>query len=225
MKHHFDRAGLVLAMVISCFAMAGCLESSSDGEDSAGADPGAVAVNGAPTISGDPPPAINVGDTYSFVPTSSDPDGDSLTFNVVNKPDWMRFDRATGLLSGYADVGSEGRYEGITITASDGEKTASLGPFAIEITQIALGSATLSWTPPLENTDGSQLVDLMAYKIYYGTSLGFYTRSIRLNNTGLSMYVIENLVPNTYYFVATAINSAGVESSYSNVMTMVVTPL
>ena len=74
------------------------------------------------------------------------------------------------------------------------------------------------------STTVSQLVELAGYRIYYGTSAGSYPNSIRIDNPGLTTYVVENLVPNTYYFVATSINSSGVESSYSNVATKVINP-
>ena len=38
-----------------------------------------------------------------------------------------------------------------------------------------------------------------------------------LSNPGLTSYVVESLVPGTYFFVATAINTAGAESSFSGV--------
>ena len=82
---------------------------------------------------------------------------------------------------------------------------------------VALGSATLSWTPPTTNTDGSPLTNLAGYKVYWGTSQGNYSNSVTLNNAGLSMYVVENLTPGTWFFVATAFNSAGTESSFSSV--------
>ena len=43
-----------------------------------------------------------------------------------------------------------------------------------------------------------------------------------IDNPGLSSYVVENLVPGTYEFVATSINALGVESVYSNSATKVV---
>ncbi len=79
-----------------------------------------------------------------------------------------------------------------------------------------MGSVTLSWTPPTLNEDGSVLADLAAYKFYYGTASGSYSNSIRVDNPGLASYVVENLIPNTYFFVATAINGSGVESRFSN---------
>jgi hypothetical protein len=39
---------------------------------------------------------------------------------------------------------------------------------------------------------------------------------VTLNNSGLTSYVIDQLTPGTWHFVATALNSQGVESSFSN---------
>jgi hypothetical protein len=39
---------------------------------------------------------------------------------------------------------------------------------------------------------------------------------VTLNNPGLTTYVVDNLAPGTYEFVATAFNAAGVESRFSN---------
>ena len=79
------------------------------------------------------------------------------------------------------------------------------------------GSVTLNWQPPDENADGSLLTDLSGYNIYVGTSSSSYEyREVRLDNPGLTAYVVENLEPGTYYFAATAFNSSGVESSFSD---------
>ncbi len=44
------------------------------------------AANSAPQISGTPSPIVNVGQSYSFTPTASDPNGDTLTFSIQNRP-------------------------------------------------------------------------------------------------------------------------------------------
>jgi hypothetical protein len=81
---------------------------------------------------------------------------------------------------------------------------------------------TLSWTPPTQNEDGTALTDLAGYWIYWGTSPGSYPDSVKIDNPGLSTYVVDNLVPGTYEFVATSFNASGVESVYSNPATKVV---
>ena len=77
------------------------------------------------------------------------------------------------------------------------------------------GTALLSWTPPTENTDGSPLTDLAGYKIYYGASPCSYSDTITINNPGLTSYLVENLANTDWFFVMTAFNSSGIESSYS----------
>ena len=85
------------------------------------------------------------------------------------------------------------------------------------IIRTGIGSVTLSWQPPTENADGSPLTDLSGYNIYVGTTSNTYDyMEIRLDNPGLTSYVVENLEPDTYYIVATAFNSMGLESHYSD---------
>ena len=176
-----------------------------------------VAANSAPQITGTPAAQVTVGQSYSFTPNGSDPDGDSLTFSVQNLPSWAGFDSMTGTLSGTPQAGAEGIYSNISITVSDGALSASLPMFNITVDQVSLGSATLTWTPPTQNTDGSPLTDLDGYVVYYGLAAGSYSNQIVLNNPGLSTYVVDNLAPNTYYFSITAKNSIGIESNFSNV--------
>ena len=76
------------------------------------------------------------------------------------------------------------------------------------------GTATLSWIPPTENTDGTP-VTLAGYNIYYGTEAGNYTDTISIGNN-ITEYLVDNLPPgHTYYFVITAFDEQGNESEYS----------
>jgi hypothetical protein len=92
-------------------------------------------------------------------------------------------------------------------------------------TGMGTGAVTLTWQPPTENADGSPLTDLSGYNIYVGTASSSYDyMEIRLDNPGLTAYVIENLSPGTYYFAATALNAAGVESFFSDELAITVSP-
>ena len=82
------------------------------------------------------------------------------------------------------------------------------------------GSVTLSWIPPTTNEDGSPL-KLTGYRIYWGPSDDQFTHSVRVDNPGLTRYVVEELSAGTWYFVATAL-SGDRESEYSNVFKMTV---
>jgi len=173
--------------------------------------------NRAPTISGSPPAAVTAGQAYNFQPSASDPDDDDLTFTIQNRPSWAEFDTSTGRLWGTPDAGDVGNYGNIRITVSDGQATAQLPLFSIAVQSVATGSATLTWTPPTQNADGSPLTNLAGFKVYWGTTQGSYPNSVTINNPGVTSYVVENLVPGTWYFVTTAFNSSGVESNPSNV--------
>jgi len=86
------------------------------------------------------------------------------------------------------------------------------------------GSATLSWTPPTQNEDGTPITDLAGYWIYYGTVSGNYPNSIQIADPTISTYVVDSLAAGNWFFVATAYNTAGIESAYSNEATKTVPP-
>ncbi len=213
--------GIALTAAVS-LVLTGCLSDSESAEDPQNPSPPPPPSNSAPTISGSPSTAVTVGDAYTFTPQASDPDGDALTFSIQNRPIWASFDASTGTLSGTPGLGDIGNFDNIVISVSDGRASAAMNNFGVEVTQMALGSATLSWTPPTQNIDGSSLTDLVAYKIYVGTSPGSYSQEIRIDNPSISTFVVDNLVPDTYYFTATAVNSRGMESEFSNMATKVV---
>lgn len=173
--------------------------------------------NSAPTISGAPSGSVMAGDTYTFTPTAFDADDDPLTFTIENQPGWIdSFDPQTGRMSGTPGEGDVGSYSNIVITVSDGSLSDSLSPFTIDVVQAATGSVTLNWTAPTQNTDGTPLTDLTGYAFYYGTTSGSYPNRIQVNDPSLTTYVVDNLPPATYYFVAVALKGNGTESNYSN---------
>ena len=155
----------------------------------------------------------------STTPTASDANGDKLTFSISNKPVWASFSATTGQLSGTPSGSQVGSYSNIVITASDGTASASLPAFGINVTSTTTsGAATVSWTPPTHNTDGSTLTNLAGYRIYYGTSSAALNQTVELKNPGLSSYMIESLPAGTYYFGVKAFTSSGAESVLSNVV-------
>jgi hypothetical protein len=162
------------------------------------------------------------GNSYSFQPSVS-PGAMGVTFAVTNKPAWASFNAGTGALSGTPTVNNEGRTAGIQITASDGNTSASIGPFAITVeppaasTPPPVGSATLTWVAPTVNIDGTILNNLAGFHIYYGTAADAMTQEIDVPGAASSTYVVEGLAPGTYYFAVTAYSSSGTESVESNV--------
>lgn len=174
--------------------------------------------NSVPTISGTPPSTATVGQVYSFTPTASDPDGDKLTFAVDNRPPWAAFDAATGKLSGTPAAGDVGVRSEIGIRVSDGKGGDAVLAFG-KLTTVAAPttSATISWTPPTQNTDGTALTNLAGYRLVYGTSAAALSNTIEVPNPAAKSYVIEQLSPATYFFAVKAYTTAGIESANSNV--------
>lgn len=69
------------------------------------------------------------------------------------------------------------------------------------------GGITIAWTANTES-------DLKGYKVYYGTSSGFYDNSVDVKN--VTLYTIRNLkVGVKYYIAVTAHDTWGNESGYS----------
>jgi len=201
------RAAVLLSATL---LLSACFDDENKRVADGGGDP--PALNNRPTISGSPSANVLEGEPYEFIPTASDADGDTLVFTIARKPAWAIFDSSTGRLSGTPATEDVGNFTNVGISVSDGRDSAALVNFDITVNGIALGSATLSWNPPTENSDGSALSDLSGYRIYYGKNAASPGQSVVVNNPGLTRYVIENLSPAKWYFTMTSVNSSGVES-------------
>jgi hypothetical protein len=179
-----------------------------------------ASANKAPTITGNPPTTATIGAAYSFRANGADADGNALTYSINKTPAWATFNTANGTLSGTPAAGNAGTTSDIVISVSDGKGgTASLAAFSITVAaaQTATGRATLSWTPPTRNTDGSTLQNLAGHRIYYGTSSTSLTRVVTINTEGVTSYTVENLTSGTWYFSVRAYTDSGEESTNSNV--------
>src|SRR5690606_20299556 len=105
--------------------------------------------NNAPVISGTPSTSVVSGEAYSFVPTASDPDDDTLTYSIANKASWAGLDTATGALTGTPAAAGLGTSSGSVISGSDGELSAVLPAFAREVVS-AVGPAPPVVTSPAD---------------------------------------------------------------------------
>src|SRR5688572_16972758 len=208
-------AGLV---VLTAVLMGGCGGGGGGGSsDSSNATPPpSSGANTAPTISGTPASSVVAGQAYSFQPSAADANGDQLTFSVANLPGWATFNASTGGISGTPTAAQVGAYSNITISVSDGTANATLAAFSITVSDVAAGSATLSWTPPTQNSDGTTLTNLAGFQVRYGRTAGNLDQTVSLDNPSINRYVVENLSSGTWYFAVVALNSAGVASSLSN---------
>ncbi len=171
--------------------------------------------NTPPVIGGRPEPGISVDRSYQFTPSAADADGDTLGFSIRNKPAWADFDQSTGRLAGTPSASDVGEYRDILISVSDGRDTTSLTPFSIRVEAVGTGSVALSWQPPTQREDGTPLVGLSGYRLLFGRTSRQYTEEIRIENPGITSWVIENLTSGTWYFAMTAFDEEGLESDLS----------
>jgi hypothetical protein len=124
------------------------------------------------------------------------------------------FSIATGSLTGTAVAGT---YSNIVISVSDGTVTRALPAFSITVGSANVGTASLSWVAPTENSDGSPLTDLAGYRVYHGLSATALTDIIDRPGATNTSYSFSQLASGTHYFAVAAYNSAGVESPMSAV--------
>lgn len=113
---------------------------------------------------------------------------------------------------------SEGLHT-ITALVTDSGGLVSQGSVSYTVDGNAtLGSASLTWSAPTENTDDSQLTDLAGFKIYYGESENTLDMIITIDSTTALSHVIDTLeAGKTYYFGVTAYNENGLESAMSTI--------
>lgn len=183
--------------------------------NNAGTDPVEDA-NHPPSIGGTPLQQIIVGSTFSFTPTASDSDGDTLSFEIENKPAWADFDPQNGALTGTPDESRIGTTSGVVIRVSDGTSTVELAPFDLTV---AYGSASLSWVAPSSRSDNSALPlsEIGGYRVYYGPSEDQLVLLASIDDASVTQYTANSLAAGTHYFAVTSYDVQGGESALSNI--------
>ena len=205
--------------------------TASDG--TATSSPGTVSVivtpvNDAPTLTGTPSTSTNEDEPYSFIPTSSDIDGDPLTFSIQNKPSWATFSTATGALTGTPANQNVGTYSGITIAVTDGTVSQTLSPFNLTVVNVN-DPPTVSAVSQSMNEDSGALSITLSGSDDDGDSLTYSIASSPQNGTlGSVSGSTVTYTPTTHYngtdtFTYTA--SDGTASSDSAVVTITVIPV
>ena len=190
--------------------------SVSDGTATASLAAFAMTVNPAandpPTISGTPATTVNAGVAYTFQPNGADPDGDTLTYSVQNRPTlgYVQYQHGPAVRHAHGSAGwrvfehphQRERQERQRIPAG----VLHHGSAADERQRYGVLDGSD------ENTDGSTLTDLAGFRIDYGTSAGALNQTVEIANPGLATYVVNGLTSGNWYFAVWAYNSAGAES-------------
>lgn len=174
-------------------------------------------------IFGTAPPEVFTGEHYLFSADATVLLELPVRFSVENAPPWALFDPVWGRLIGTPKDGDTGTYDNILISATNGLERVTLPAFSIRVRSAqAPGFLSLSWEPPLTNTDGSELTNLAGYRVYAGRTPADLQLLISFNNIGLTRYPLQSLEPGTHYFAMSAINEDGVESALSPLVSGVV---
>ena len=81
----------------------------------------------------------------------------------------------------------------------------------------ATGTATLTWTAPTTNTDGTPVTPLAGYTIYYGTTEGALSQTVAVSGATTLTYEITGLTTGTWYFAVAANAADGTQSAQSTI--------
>jgi len=180
--------------------------------------------------------ATTAGATIGFSPTSltftgtagstnpaaktisiSNSGGGTLSWAASDNAAWLTLNPVSGTNSGTvtASVSLTGLAAGtynaiITVTAAGSTNSPRQIPVSLTLSATTAGTATLTWNASTES-------DLTGYKVYRGTGSGNYgapLATLPKTTTSFTATGLQN--GTTYFFVITAYDNSGNESTYSN---------
>lgn len=153
-------------------------------------------------------------DEITFTATAEDTEDGDLSTSIV----WSsNLDGSLGTGAEIKSQLSNGSHQ-ITATITDANNSSASATINLLI-KPTYGNASLSWIAPTTNSDGSDLTDLDGFIIYYGDSEDNLNQSIIINDSNTLTKLITNLtVDKTYYFAVVSVNSEGVESDRSEIV-------
>lgn len=176
-------------------------------------------VNQAPTLSIAAPlngAVINSGSAITLAATANDAEDGNLSDYI----EWRS--NQDGLLTvgaGNSVMLSDGEHViTVSVTDNQGATTEQLINVTVSPISAPQGQAQVTWVAPTENTDNSALTNLAGYRVYYGTSVASIKNQSVWVNAGNLATTITELPNGTYYFTVVAVNSDGLESDFSNIV-------
>jgi hypothetical protein len=154
--------------------------------------------------------------TFSITNTG----GGTLSWTVNDNATWLQLTPASGTTTTETDTISAsvtlsglaaGTYNAIiTVTAPGSTNSPRQIPVSLTLSVTAAGMANLTWNASTES-------DLTGYKVYRGTASGTYGAPLTTLPKTMTSYTTTGLqTGTTYFFVITAYDSSGNESTFSN---------
>ena len=146
--------------------------------------------------------------------------GGTLSWTVSDNAAWLQLNSVSGTTTTETDTLSAsvttsglaaGTYNAIiTVTASGSTNSPQQIPVSLTLSATVADTASLTWNA---NSD----TDLAGYKVYRGTASGTYGAPLATLPKTTTSYIATGLqTGTTYFFVITAHDSAGNESTFSN---------
>lgn len=157
--------------------------------------------------------------TLTFTLETSSNDGKS----VVPRLTWQTTPAgATCAASGASDwTGTKAAAGTVLLAAVTQTRTYSLA-----CTWPGATTATVAWTPPTQNTDGSAYTNANGYRIQWGNvgpAESQLNRDTYIADSAARSWTSPTLSPGTWWFGVKAVNAQGIESAISNVGSKVAT--
>ena len=208
----------ILIIMTSAILISGCGGAQNKVKVEADRNPTPILVptpeNSVPTITGPPTSSLLAHTDYSFLPVAKDDDNDTLVFSIINQPSWAVFDTSTGGLKGTPTEIST--YTNILISVSDGESTAYLPSFDINVLN-PLHDITITWSAPTIDMNGDDIENLTGFKIMYSQQRDNLNNTISINDASMTNTLITGLESGLYFFSMTATTLHGIESDNADI--------
>lgn len=170
---------VMLAMFV--VALSGCRAkeeaiSTNNINEPVGSNP---TINHAPSIQGIPNTSVQVGSSFVFDASASDPEGDSLTFSITSVPVWATFNKSNSELSGTPAATHVAKHSNISISVTDGEFTVTVPTFSITVSAVVVpnSSPAISGTP-LAVSQGESAAHQATLMLGCTRTFGFRGRAI-----------------------------------------------
>ena len=110
---------------------------------------------------------------------------------------------------------------GLRCTIANASGISSIDVNNADITCVPLTSASVYWTMPTQNTDGTPLTDLTGYILYYGTDPTLNVKASKfIPAPNLSTTVNTLAVGSTYYFAVASVSASGGVGPMSNTVSV-----
>ena len=107
--------------------------------------------NHAPVITSSPITSITEGKDYDYDVSATDSDGDTLTYSLTQKPNWLSINSNTGLITGTAPLVNSSTNYNIIVKVSDGNGGIDTQSYIVKVKNHVSGGSGGNSLSPIED--------------------------------------------------------------------------